>query len=91
MRGLLASSLATVSAAGSDAGVATGEGADAKLSPLEMGAGSRTVDRRRGASGTGMDGSGMSGAGMTGAGVKTGDAVPKSATVSGVTGSSACG
>jgi hypothetical protein len=85
LRGLLASS--GVSTAGSGAGVAVtgaGEGVGAKLSPLETGAGSRTVDLRRGTSG--MDGSGMTGAGAGG-----GDGELKSATVSCVTGSLAAG
>src|SRR5580704_10809431 len=79
LRGLFASSAVIVSAAGSGAGVtiSVGEGVGAKLSPLETGAGSRTVDRRRGASGSGMDGSGI-----IGAGAGAGDAVAKSAIVS---------
>jgi hypothetical protein len=86
LRGLLASSVATVSVAGSGAAMGAGEGVGAKLSPLETGAGSRTVDRRRGTSGSGMDGSAM-----TGAGAEAGDAAAKSATVSCVTGSLAAG
>jgi hypothetical protein len=87
LRGLLASSAVIVSAAGSGAGVtiSVGEGVGAKLSPLETGAGSRTVDRRRGASGSGMDGSEI-----TGTGAGAGD-IAKSATVSCVTGSLAAG
>jgi hypothetical protein len=87
LRGLLASSVAIVSAAGSGVGVTIGmvEGVGAKLSPLETGAGSRTVDRRRGASGSGVGGSGI-----TGAGAGAGDTA-KSATVSCVTGSLGAG
>src|ERR1700722_18214857 len=61
LRGLLASSAVIVSTAGSGAAMGAGEGVGAKLSPLETGAGSRTVDRRRGASGSGMDGSEITG------------------------------
>lgn len=87
LRGLLASSVVIVSAAGSGAGVTTGvgEGVGAKLSPLETGAGSRTVDRRRGASGSGMDGSGI-----TGVGAAAGDTA-KSAIASCVSNSLAAG
>jgi hypothetical protein len=87
LRGLLASSVAFVSATGSGKGVATGEGEDAgaRLSPLETGAGSRTVERRRGASGSGIEVSGI-----TEAGAAEGDGASKSAVVSMATGASVC-
>src|SRR5579862_7064107 len=92
LRGRLASSVSTVSMAGSGAGAAGtagGAGTDGgALAPCEIGAGSRTVERRRGASGSGAD-TGVSA--IIGAGGGGGGAASRSATAARVSGSTPAG